>query len=130
MIVPIITLDLFATAKRVDICDYLWSKKDIRLYFCPKQFPAPLDKDKAWEVDSFKRLRWFIRQSSIQGDSPVVYNGSNKSNTTARFRCTQCKGGNERCPFSFIVRADQYGYYIYHYNHEEDTYVGWRYHEH
>ena len=25
-------------------------KKDMRLYFCPKQFPPPLDLDKAWDV--------------------------------------------------------------------------------
>jgi len=27
MMFPIITMDLFATAKRVDVCNYLWSKK-------------------------------------------------------------------------------------------------------
>ena len=35
LMTPIITLDLFSTAKRVDVCDYIHEKMDVRLYFCP-----------------------------------------------------------------------------------------------
>ena len=69
---PIITLDLFSTARRTNVCDYLNKRKDIRLYFCPKQFRVPLNLKQAWETTSFKRLKWFIEQSSLQGNNYSV----------------------------------------------------------
>ena len=68
---PIITMDLFSTAKRVDVCDYLQIQKHTRLYFCPKQFRVPFNLDNAWDSDSFRRLKWFIEHSSAQGNSAV-----------------------------------------------------------
>ena len=127
LMTPIITIALFSTAKRVDVCNYLGEKKNVRLYFCPKQFPVPFDFDEAWDTISFQRLRWFIGYSSMQGDSPVGYNGKRKGK--AMFRCMHYKEG-KRCPFAFIVKVDQYGYFIDIYNDECGTFIGCEFHEH
>jgi len=127
LMTPIITMELFSTAKRVDLCDYLGERKNVRLYFCPKQFPIPFEYDKSWDSQSFQRVKWFIEYSSMQGDSPVRYNG--KERGRARFRCMHYKEG-KRCPFSFIVKVDMYGYYIDIYNEEYDTFIGCEFHEH
>lgn len=125
MAAPIITLDLFSTAKRVDICDYIWENKDVRLYFCPKQFRVPFDPEMAWHVPSFELLRWYIEYSSNQGDSPVKL--KKKKKKQARFQCIHCKGDSI---FAFVVKVDQFGYYIHVYNNDYARYVGWQYHNH
>ena len=55
-IAPVITIDFFSAAKRIDVYDYIHSSKLIRLYFSPTQFRAPLNLDKAWKCDSFSIL--------------------------------------------------------------------------
>ena len=125
LMIPIITMDLFSPAKRVvDLCNYIGERKNVRLYFCPKQFPVPFDTDVAWDTVHFKRLRWFIEYSSMQGDSHVKYSGKEKGR--ARFRCTHSRKG---CPFSFVVKVDLYGYYIDVYNDENETFLGCEFHE-
>ena len=127
-IAPVITVDFFSAAKRIDVYDYIHSSKLIRLYFSPTQFRAPLNLDKAWKCDSFRRLLWFIEHSSKNGDSPVVYHGKEKGRG-ARFVCTHRHNG-ERCPSFFAVKVDQFGFFIHLYNHDQDSFAGWRWHEH
>ena len=130
---PIITMDLYTVARRIDVCHHLETSKFTRLYFCPKQFPVPFNLDKVWDSISFKRLKWFIKYSSKQGDSPIHYSGKDRDLSSARFRCSQSKAGEaraQRCPFSLTVKVDQYGYYIHLYNYEHDKFVGNRYHKH
>ena len=131
LMTPIITMDLFSTAKRIDLCNFLLKREFTRLYFCPKQFSVPFDLKRAFEVDSFKRLKWFIEYSSAQGNSPVKYQDSSGKSIekSARFRC-KCYIKKKHCPFSFYVKADQYGYYLHNYNHEQKKFVGWKCHEH
>ena len=126
-IAPAITMDFFSAAKIIIVYDYIHSSKLIRLYFSPTQFRAPLNLDKAWKCDSFRRLWWFIEHSSKNGDSPVVYHGKEKG-SGARFVCTHRHKGRQ-CPFFFAVKVDQFGFFIHLYNHDQDNFAGWQWHE-
>lgn len=127
---PIITLKLFSRPERIDVCSYLRTDEYIRLYFCPKQFHVPIDPDRVWEGAYFQRLKWFIEYSSMKEDCPVKYAGKeSKAANCARFRCKHYKEGRQ-CPFFFVVKVDQYGYYIEVYNYELDKFVGWKAHDH
>ena len=125
---PIITMNLFSTAKRVNVCDYLQIQKHTRLYFCPKQFRVPFNLDNAWDSDSFRRLKWFIEHSSAQGNSAVKCDdrGKEKSKNVS-FRCIH---DDRRCPFCFVVKVDQYGFFIHLYNHDLERFVGCSHHKH
>ena len=60
----VLTMDFFSAAERIDAYDYIHSSKLIRFYFSPTQFRTPLNLDKAWKCDSFRRLWWCIEHSS------------------------------------------------------------------
>ena len=105
---PIITMDLFSTAKRVDVCDYLQIQKHTRLYFCPKQFCVPFNLDNAWDSDSFRRLKWFIEHSSAQGNSAVKcdYREKEKGKMCISAAPTPIEGAHS-C-LLFAVKVDPY----------------------
>jgi len=122
---PILTTSLYAPPKLIDVCNEIGLSGN-RLYFSPKQFPVTNLKD-AGDNETFKQLKQYIvKQSSANGNSPVVLHGtdSNGHNPSTRFICKYAiprnwknKFGKDtpfrRCKFTFLVKWDEYGYYIH-----------------
>lgn len=114
----------------VDICQYIGScdiydgKKYIRhieryeriqkLYFNQKWYKPPNDMDYGGESTTFGQLKSNIRSISEEEGSPVICSGGSKKNHYKIFTCNKNKHGHhKKCPFSFQVRWDEFGYYIH-----------------
>jgi len=101
---PLITTALYSPPKLIEVCNKLGLTGE-RLYFNPKQFPVT-NLATAGDNDTFQQLkRYIVNQSSVAGNSPVVFHGTDHG--CKRFSCKHV-----RCKFSFLVKWDQYGYYI------------------
>jgi len=102
---PMVSPNLYAPPKLIEVCNEL-GLSGKRLYFSPKQFPVT-NVENAGDNDTFQQLQqYIINQSSVVGNSPVVFQGTNPG--CKRFGCKHA-----HCKFSFLVKWDQYGYYIH-----------------
>jgi len=101
---PLITTALYSPPKLIEVCNKLGLTGE-RLYFNPKQFPVT-NLATAGDNETFQQLkRYVVDQSSVAANSPVVFHGTDHG--CKRFSCKHA-----RCKFSFLVKWDQYGYYI------------------
>jgi len=115
---PMITTALYSPPKEIEVGNRLGVSAK-RLYFSAKQFPV--DMENAGDNEIFKQLKaYIVGQSSLAGNSPVVFHGSDCM--SKRFVCKYTleknwkqKFGNApftRCKYSLLVKWDKYGYYI------------------
>ena len=121
---PEIGMLLGAPPKEMDISNILCEIKDERFYFSPLQFPTPVDLEEAGKCASFQALNAYIEYASEKEGSPVICCGGRPG--SKRFVCKH----SEECRYSFLVKWDMYGYYIHHYNHASDKFVGDECHNH
>jgi hypothetical protein len=98
-----------------------------KLYFSPKMFPAPRCKEMKKGFPSgisFGRLKEYIEQQADIGGSPVVCTGGSGFGEK-RFKCKYwyrkqmdtkkrqpMNSHHKSCCFTFVVKWDEYGYYI------------------
>ena len=117
---PIITTTLYTPPKLINVCNEL-GLSGKRLYFSPIQFPIT-NVETAGDNETFDQLKeYIVKQSSTDGNSPVVFHSTQPS--CKRFVCKytlrkewERKFGDSpflRCKFSFSVKWDKYGYYIH-----------------
>ena len=112
---PLITTALYAPPKLIEVCNKLGLSGE-RLYFNPRQFPVT-NVAIAGDNDTFQQLKQYIvNQSSVAGNSPVVFEGTNSGCKRFICKCAHCK-------FSFSVKWDRFGYYI-HTSRPNPTYTG------
>ena len=104
--------------------DIDFRKRITKLYFHPAQYPPQINGTDQYIIKG--RLRYDIQTAAEVGGSPVVCVGD--SDLEIRFRCKKwyrrrIKPNSEKqsnwhpynmhsCTFTFVVRWDQYGYYI------------------
>lgn len=129
---PLITRTLFNQPELIDICSYIGVggygginrgvdrlDRICRLYFDPRVYPAPHDLDKGGDKSgTFGKLKTYIRQVANEAHTPVFCNGGSPGKYHSKvFHCPRkfrnIDGKKKQCPFSFQVRWDKYGYYIY-----------------
>ena len=117
---------LGAPPKVLEFTQYIDGKQedDVRLYFSPLQFPTPVDLKEAGKCASFQRLKTYIEHASQKAGSPVICRTE-----CGGYKVFLCKH-SQKCNYQFWVKWDMYGYYIHHYNHVTDKYVGCPYHNH
>ena len=108
------TIKIYKPAKLIYLGDYFGVRRDIRLYFSPRQFPTPIDLRDGDNCDEFDRLtNYIIEQSKKEGEVKISYRytETGRCGCGVKFAC-KTKG----CKFNFMVKWDHYGYYIYHFD--------------
>ncbi len=120
---PGIMVALYRPPKQICLRDYFGMKRDVRLYFSPRQFPTPTELPYGDICDSFDLLKaYIIEQSKKEGE---VSSSGGKPGKSVRFSCK-----TKSCKFYFFVKWDKYGYYIHHHNYARDKFVGCMDHNH
>ena len=118
--VPQVTSALYMPPKAICVDDYFWEKrKDVRLYFSPRQFRNNGSDDYGAAFEDIKR--YVIQQTRKNGELSYVGNPEKRG----RFSCKTIG-----CKFHFIVKCDSYGYYLHQYDYEQRRVVGYLYHNH
>jgi hypothetical protein len=125
-------MELYYQPKQICLNDYFGLRKDVCLYFSPKQFPSPDKLIHGDCCDSYYCLRsYIIEQSKKEGEVTTTGGSPGKS---VRFSC-KVKG----CKFYFWLKWNSWGYYIYHFKREGydrvtgshvGSYVGCNIHNH
>ena len=123
---PNITPLFYAPPKLICLRDYFGKKREVRLYFSPRQFPTPIDLKSAGTCDTFYLLRDYIVEQSKK-DGKVSCRGGSKPGYSVRFSCI-----TKECKFHFVLKWDKYGYYIHHHNADlnDGLFVGCADHNH
>ena len=102
-------IELYEPPKLICLSDYFGLRKDIRLYFSPRQF-ATMD-----------RIKVYIKERT---KGTVIPTGG-RPGKSLRFSCK-----TKHCKFCIWIKWDKFGYYIQHYNHERKIFTGYIYHNH
>jgi len=114
-------IELFEPPKLICLSDYFGSRKDIRIYFSPRQFPSPVNLRSGDICASFECIKVYINERT---KGTVIPTGGRPGKSVI-FSCK-----TKQCPFFFLVTWDEYGYYIEHYNFDTEQFVGCLNHEH
>jgi len=118
-------VSLYKPPKVICLQDYFGLRKDVRLYFSPKQFPTPFKLVHGDCCDSWYDLRsYIVEQSKKEGEVTTTGGVPGKS---VRFSCKK-----RHCKFYFWLKWNRYGYYIHHYNEERlgGSFIGCLVHNH
>ena len=125
-------IELYYQSKQICLNDYFGLRKDVCLYFSPRQFPTPDDLIYGDCCDSYYSLRSYIIEQSKKDREVTTTGGS--PGKSVRFSC-KVKG----CKFYFWLKWNSWGYYINHYRIEGydrgigspvGSYVGCNIHNH
>ena len=126
------TLSLYRPPTIICLRDYFGTRRDVRLYFSPRQFSTPVEfgYGDCCDCDSFHALREYIyvesmKQKKVKGGGVSTTGGH--PGKSGRFSC-MTKG----CKFYFWLKWDDYGYYIHHHNGKgrSDLFIGCLSHNH
>lgn len=124
------TFSMYRPPKIVCLPDYFGTRRDVRFYFSPRQFPTPIKIEYGDCCDSFHALREYIyvesmKQKKVKGGGVSTTGGH--PGKSVRFSCMK-KG----CKFYFWLKWDNYGYYIHHHNGKgrSDLFIGCLVHNH
>jgi len=118
------SLEKYVPPKLVDICDYLGKSTRRRLHFSPRQFPTPFDLKEADSGPIFESLKAYIEHASAIGGTPVVCRSYKPG--VKKFVCKHSKD----CSYNFLLKWDDYGYYIHLHSDAKQQLIGSEIHTH
>jgi hypothetical protein len=124
---------LTSISRPIDICSFIGcrsekEKKISKLYFNTDTYPGP--KNNYWDYDAgdndtFQSLKFYIEKCARKNGSPVICNGGKdhckyfvcqNSHDRKKHNASTENGRSDvrqmRCPFTFKVCWDKFGYYI------------------
>lgn len=114
-------IELYEPPNLICLSDYFGVRKDIQIYFSPRQFPTPTNLRYGDICASMKLIKVYIKERT---KGTVIPTGG-RPGKSVRFSCK-----TQQCTFYFWIKWDEYGYYIEHYNFDTKQFVGCLNHNH
>ena len=121
---PSISCSFYCPPTQTHLSDYFGLKKQVRLYFSPRQFQTPTELMYGDCCDSFYSLKEYIIDQSKR-DGEVCLNGGRRVGRSVTFSCK-----TKHCKFHFVLKWDKYGYFIDYHNPARDRFFGCVVHNH